>query len=65
MNGSGMIDRPEVFQLLRMIMGRTFSDVGLQEMVDRIMDEHPQGLTFEGFSSLLDLSDLSKLTLTV
>ena len=65
MNANGVVDTPEVFQLLRMMHGRTSNDDALQAVVDRVMANHPEGLTYESFRDLLDPSDLSKLTLSV
>ena len=65
MNGSGQVEAPEVFQLLRMAMGRSHSDAQLQAGVDQVMSQHPKGLTFAEFAELMDVSDLTKLTLSL
>ena len=65
MNDSGIVDSAEVFQLLRMILGRTLHDGALEDIEEHLMANHPEGLTYESFRALVDPSDLSKLTLSV
>ena len=65
MNGSGRVDPPEVFQLLRMTMGKCHSDNDLQAIVDGFLARFPNGMTYEVFVQMLHVTDLEKLTLSL
>ena len=62
-DNQGAIDPTEMFELLRMILGRAHSDTHLQTIVDSYLNRFPKGLTFDIFCQMFDVSDLSKLTL--
>ena len=65
MNDSGEVEGPEIFQLLRMGLGRSHGDAQLQAIVDHVMSQHPDGVTLNDFALLIDVSDLSKLTISL
>ena len=63
MGNSGTIDPPEVFQLLRMTIGNTLTDSNLQTIVDGFLKRFPEGMDFDTFVQMVDISALGKLTL--
>lgn len=65
MNGSGVIERSELFELLRMMLGPVMNDAQLQQIVDDYLCRFPAGFTFDIFKQMFDLSDLNKLTLNL
>ena len=62
---NGRIESPEVFQMLRMTMGRAHSDDHLQEIVDNYMQRFPDGMDYETFTKMFNVADLDKLTLAL
>lgn len=65
MDGSGQLQAPEMFQLLRMMLGRAIDDRDLQEITDTYLKRFPTGCTFDIFCQMFDVSDLNKLTLNL
>lgn len=65
MNGSGSIQTVEMFQILRMMLGRAVSDGALQEITDNYLRRFPSGLTFDVFSQMFDVADLNKVVLSL
>jgi len=65
MNGSGVIHPPEMFELLRMMLGRAHDDRDLQAITDAYLKRFPGGFTFDIFCQMFDVSDLNKLTLNL
>ena len=64
-NGSGTIQATEMFELLRMILGRAHDDHDLWIITQKYLDRFPSGLTFEIFCQMFDVSDINKLTLNL
>jgi len=64
-NGSGRIDGPELFQLLRLMTGRVHDDKDLQAITNGYLRRFPSGFTFEIFCQMVDISDLNRLTLSL
>jgi serine/threonine-protein phosphatase 2B regulatory subunit len=65
MDGTGQLQSPEMFQLLRMMLGRAIDDHDLQEITDTYLKRFPTGCTFDIFCQMFDVSDLNKLTLNL
>ena len=65
MNGTGTLETPELFQLLRMTMGQSRSDRDLQRVCDDYLRRFPNGMTYNVFVQLFDVADLNKLTLNL
>ena len=62
-NDTKTIESPELFQLLRMMLGRHHDDADLQAICEKFLSRFPDGLDFDAFTQMLDVSDLTKLTL--
>ena len=63
MDGSGRVRTPEVFQLLRMTLGKSMTDEMLQNMVDTLDEKFPSGMSYDDFVNMVDVTDMCKLTL--
>jgi len=64
-NENGRIQPNEMFTVFRLLTGRMHDDVDLQQIVDSYLQRFPKGLTYDLFSQMFTISDLSKLTLNV
>ena len=64
-NNSGTLDWPEMFQLLRMMLGTTHDDCDLQAICNTCEQRFPEGLDFEAFGELVAVTDVDKLTLNL
>lgn len=64
-DGNGVIVGSEMFDVFRLISRRHYTDESLQQIVGAFMAEYPSGLTFDDFSQMFAVSDLSKLTLNL
>lgn len=65
MNGSGTIQPAEMFQMLRMMLGRAHDDGDLHKITLAYLNRFPAGFTFDIFCQMFDVSDLNKLTLNL
>ena len=63
MDGSARVRTPEVFQLLRMTLGKSMTDEMLQNMVDTLDEKFPSGMSYDDFVNMVDVTDMCKLTL--
>ena len=64
-NNSELLEWPEMFQLLRMMLGTTHDDRDLQAICDSSARRFPEGLDFEAFCELVAITDVDKLTLNL
>ena len=64
-NGNGVVTGSEMFDVFRLMSRRHYTDESLQQIVSAFMAEYPSGLTFDDFSQMFAISDLSKLTLNL
>ena len=64
-NGNGVVTGSEMFDVFRLMSRRHYTDESLQQIVSAFMAEYPSGLTFDDFSQMFAVSDLSKLTLNL
>ena len=64
-NDSGRVEASEVFEMLRMMVGTIHDDNDLQSIVDEYMKRFPEGMGLQDFMQMVDVGDLSKLTLNV
>ena len=64
-DNNGALGNNELFCMLRTLTGRTHSDSSLQAIVNNYMSRFPDGIDFDIFTQMFDISDLSKLTLEV
>ncbi len=63
--GTGVINGAGLFTLFRSLLGRYHKDTDFASIIKQYVDRFPEGVTFEVFESLVDVSDFAKLTLNV
>ena len=65
MNQTGRLESLELFQLLRMMLGLMHDDNDLQSITETYLKRFPNGMNYEAFVQMFDVSDLNKLTLSL
>ena len=65
MNGTGLLEATELFQLLRMTTGTALNDKELQTVCDAYLARFSGGLDYNAFVQMFDVEDLNKLTLNL
>lgn len=65
MNGDGTLGHYELFNMFRMMLGRSHDDESLEQIIQGYLRRFPSGVNYDVFAQMFDVSDLSKLTLNV
>lgn len=63
-SGNNSVEGEELFQMFRLILGKfAYNDGALHAIVENVMQRYPNGISYDDFVDLIDISDIDKVTL--